>query len=368
MKHTFLLSALLALAQAGPVNHSHELQKRSSCTITTSNLSEIASIKKSCTSIVVDGVTVPAGETLDLTGLQTGTTVTFEGTTSFGYSSWEGPLIFVSGSAVTVTGASGHVLEGNGAKWWDGLGSNGGVTKPTFFFAHFMDEGSVIKNLNIHNTPAEVFSIYGSHELTIDSVTIDDSDGDSEGGHNTDGFDIASSSSITIQDSIIKNQDDCVAIDSGSKIQFLNNHCSGGHGISIGGVGGTSDNSVNGATLSGNTVTNSVIGLRVKTLSGATGRVKNVGFKNNQISNISQYGITIEGDYENSGPTGVATGGVPITGLTVTGVTGSVDSGAQPIYILVENASDWSFSDIDITGGSYSKKCSGIPSGAGVSC
>lgn len=56
--------------------------------------------------------------------------VIFEGTTSFGYKEWEGPLISVSGTKITVKGESGHVIDGNGAKWWDGEGSNGGKTKP----------------------------------------------------------------------------------------------------------------------------------------------------------------------------------------------------------------------------------------------
>jgi polygalacturonase len=49
----------------------------------------------------------------------------------------------------------------------------------------------------------------------IDSVTIDNSDGDDDGGHNTDGFDISESTYITIKDAVVKNQDDCVAINSG---------------------------------------------------------------------------------------------------------------------------------------------------------
>ena len=33
---------------------------------------------------------------------------------------------------------------------------------------------------------------------------------------------------------VIKNQDDCIAINAGSNIIFENNQCSGGHGISVG--------------------------------------------------------------------------------------------------------------------------------------
>ncbi|KAH3679426.1 hypothetical protein WICMUC_000971 [Wickerhamomyces mucosus] len=342
----------------------------STCTVTTSNLGDIATIKNDCTSIVINGVTVPAGETLDLTGLKQGTTVTFEGTTTFGYEEWTGPLISVSGSGITVTGSSGHVINGNGAKWWDGKGSNSGKTKPKFFSAHKVTGNSNIKNLNIKNTPVQGFSINNSENLVFDNINIDNSAGDTNSlGHNTDAFDISESDYITIQNSNVKNQDDCLAINSGTNIKFLSNSCSGGHGISIGSVGGRSDNTVNGVTATGNTITNSQNGLRIKTVSGATGIVENVTFKSNTISGISKYGIVIEGDYVNNGKTtGSLTTGVPITGLTVNGLTGSVDSSAQPVYVYVAGASNWNWSNVDITGGKVSQKCSGIPSGSGASC
>jgi polygalacturonase len=51
--------------------------------------------------------------------------VYFEGTTTFGYTEWEGPLISVSGKDITVTGVTGHTINGEGQNWWDGKGSNG---------------------------------------------------------------------------------------------------------------------------------------------------------------------------------------------------------------------------------------------------
>lgn len=59
-------------------------------------------------------------------------------------------------------------------------------------------------------------SISDTNGLAINSMTIDNSDGDSAGGHNTDGFDIGDSSSITITGAKVYNQDDCVAVNSGS--------------------------------------------------------------------------------------------------------------------------------------------------------
>jgi polygalacturonase len=37
--------------------------------------------------------------------------------------------IIIGGTDVTITGASGNVIDGNGQAYWDGQGSNGGTTK-----------------------------------------------------------------------------------------------------------------------------------------------------------------------------------------------------------------------------------------------
>jgi hypothetical protein len=103
-------------------------RSNSSCTFTDADAAKDG--KSSCSSIILKDITVPAGTTLDLTDLADGTHVTFEGTTSFEYDEWEGPLISFSGKNILIDGASGHVIDGNGAQWWDGEGSNGGVTKP----------------------------------------------------------------------------------------------------------------------------------------------------------------------------------------------------------------------------------------------
>ena len=97
-------------------------------------------------------------------------------------------------------------MNGGGASWWDGEGSNGGKTKPKFFYAHSLKGTSSISSLNIKNTPVQCFSIDSSEGLTITDVTIDNSAGDSE-GHNTDCFDVGDSSDITISGAKCYNQD-----------------------------------------------------------------------------------------------------------------------------------------------------------------
>ena len=178
-------------------------------------------------------------------------------------------MLQIEGTGITITGASGAYLNPDGARWWDGEGSNGGKTKPKFFYAHDLTD-STINNLHIQNTPVQAVSINGASGLTITDMTIDDSAGDSEGGHNTDGFDIGSSTNVVINGANVYNQDDCVAINSGTDITVENSVCSGGHGLSIGSVGGRSDNTVSSVTFSNNEVKSSVNGKNAPLLPGAT--------------------------------------------------------------------------------------------------
>jgi polygalacturonase len=142
--------------------------------------------------------------------------------------------------------------------------------KPKFFYAHKMIS-SKISGITIKNSPVQVFSINNAQSLTIDGVTIDDSAGDSGGGHNTDAFDIGDSTYVTVQNSKVYNQDDCVAVNSGTNIWVSNLYCSGGHGLSIGSVGGRDDNTVQNVTFTGSQVVNSQNGVRIKTVYDATG-------------------------------------------------------------------------------------------------
>jgi galacturan 1,4-alpha-galacturonidase len=160
-------------------------------------------------------------------------------------------------------------------------------------------------------------------------------------------------------------------------------------GLSIGSVGGRSDNTVQTVTISSSTVKNSENGVRIKTVYGATGSVSGVTYKDITLSGITKYGIVIEQDYEvcqipshhqkkkkkntmlsenpqNGSPTGTPTTGVPITGLTVSGVTGTVASSGTNVYILCGkgSCSGWTWTGNKVTGGKTSTSCENVPSGA----
>jgi len=228
---------------------------------------------------------------------------------------------------------------------------------------------SNITNLNVLNTPVQAFSIDNSQNLNLDHITIDNSDGDKgKLGHNTDGFDVGDSSSIFITNANVKNQDDCLAVNSGTDIHFTNGACSGGHGISIGSVGGRTNNVVKNVVISSSTITNSQNGVRIKTVSDATGSVSGVTYKDITLDKITDFGIVIRQDYTNGGPTGNATNGVPITDLTIQNVKGTVTSSGQDYFILCGSGScsDWTWTGNSVTGGGVASNCKSAP--AGVTC
>ncbi|KAG8953052.1 hypothetical protein FRC04_002999 [Tulasnella sp. 424] len=340
---TFL--ALTASATPSPAS------KR--CTGTIASLDDVAAAVK-CTTINISPFTVTAGSTFDLELLD-GTTVNLLGDVTFGVSNWAGPLFQIAGNNVVFNG-NGYTFDGNGPSYWDGQGGNGGVTKPKFMK---VKNTGTFTNLKILNSPVHVFSIGGDGPLTISSITIDDSAGDEPNaasgsdpaGHNTDGFDV-SANNIIIKDSVIMNQDDCLAINKGSNITFQNNKCSGGHGISVGSI--SSDVTVSDVYIIGNTVTDSDNGLRIKTKSDATGAtVSGVYYTGNTLSTIHKYGVLIDQSYPD-------TLGTPGTGVIlsdvqfISGNTVSVDSSAVRVAVDCGSGSctgTWNWSGLTATGG-----------------
>ncbi|CAG8953101.1 hypothetical protein HYFRA_00003297 [Hymenoscyphus fraxineus] len=326
--------------------------------------------KASCSTIILDSLKVPAGKTLDLTKLPDNTDIIFEGETSFAYHEWEGPLFSVSGKGITVAGTSGATLNGNGPSYWDGKGGSGGVKKPKFFQAHDLTD-SLIEQITILNPPVQVFSINKVKNLVVAYVTVDASAGDAK-AKNTDAFDIGSSDGVTIKGAKVYNQDDCVAVNSGSNILFTGGLCSGGHGLSIGSVGGRKDNIVEKVSFTDSTVTKSVQGkyfqtIRVKARAGETGAIKSVIYSGITMSSISKYGVLIEQNYNGGDLHGTATSDLPITGLVLKNIKGSGAVASKGYNVVVtcgssSSCSNWSWSGVAISGGKKYASCTNVPS------
>jgi polygalacturonase len=139
----------------------------------------------------------------------------------------------------------------------------------------------------IKNSPVQIFSINGATNTQFNGLTINNKDGDTQGGHNTDAFDVGASTGITISGATVYNQDDCLAVNSGTDITFTGGYCSGGHGLSIGSVGGRDNNVVDTVKILDSQIVNSDNGVRIKAVSGATGKITGVTYSNIKLSNVS---------------------------------------------------------------------------------
>jgi polygalacturonase len=129
--------------------------------------------------------------------------------------------------------------------------------------------------------------------------------------------------------------------------------------LSIGSVGGKSDNSVSGITFSDSTITDSENGCRIKSNAGKTGTIENIVYQNIVLSGITDYGIDVQQNYLNGGATGDPTNGVTISGVTFSNVTGTVTSYGTNYYVLCgsSSCSDFKFTNVAITGGGTASTC-----------
>ncbi|KAF7314144.1 Glycoside hydrolase family 31 protein [Mycena chlorophos] len=369
------------------INHPRKLGKR--CTGQIQSLSDVAAAEE-CTTIVVGtmpfnpflalsflqigGFTVPAGETFALNPPD-GASVSLTGAITYAFEEWDGPLFKLTGNDITCTSmlvpimcddivfnflavnGGNHEMLGQGNLYWDGLGGSGGTTKPSPMLV--IDISGSFTDLKIVNAPERTIAVDGT-SVTFSGINIDNSAGSASNsasngkpaGANTDGFDVAANE-VTIEDSTVANQDDCLAINRGTSITFSGNTCSGGHGISIGSI--NSDTTVEDVVISGNKITNSANGLRIKTDATATGSlVSGVTYTNNVGSGITNYGVIIDQSYP-------STLGTPGTGVVIDGVTFSgsntisVDSTAHRVEVNCGSTSScdgtWNFAGLTVTGG-----------------
>ncbi|KKK24237.1 hypothetical protein AOCH_001400 [Aspergillus ochraceoroseus] len=330
---------------------------------------QISAAVASCTSIVLSNIAAPNGSAIDLSKLQTGTTVTFDGLTTFGFinSSSFNPIT-IGGEGVTITANEGAVIDGNGQAYWDGQGSNGGVPKPDhFIMVNKVTGNSIIEKLYIQNWPVHLFEITGCSNVVFQDLTLNNTAGNAPNSrskglaaaHNSDGFDVSGSYNITIRWNVVYNQDDCVAITSGNNMTVSDMLCSGGHGLSIGSIGGKSNNNVTNILFTDSRVINSQNGARIKTNYNTTGFISNITYSNIALSNITVYGIDLQQDYLNGGPTGIPSSGVIVENILWENVTGWMASTGQDYYILCgsTSCSNLLFEDVSITGGGVANSC-----------
>nr|ADU33281.1 endopolygalacturonase [Chrysomela tremula] len=332
------------------------------CTIT--EFSQVAFVVNSCRDIVISDLVVPGGQILEL-DLLAGTRVTFEGTTKFEYYYWAGPLIRVRGENVYFRGAEGSVLDGQGALWWDG---KGGAVPGKPYMIEIDVTGGLFEDIFLLNCPHHCV-IISSTDLILDRWTVDVSQGNIKNlGHNTDGFDIIYGRNVTIKNSTVSNQDDCVAINRGEGMLITQMDCTGSHGLSI--SVGFSHRSFLHNRVVDVIIENSVLrdgdnGIHVKThTDGYLGEIKNITYRNIHMTGIRNFGAEIQQNYPDG--TIKPVGNIPITNLTFINITGTM-TGKKSTPVLIVCAEDacrdWKWSNVSITHAAKPSKCSYIPEG-----
>ncbi|KAK8544736.1 hypothetical protein V6N13_045815 [Hibiscus sabdariffa] len=98
---------------------------------------------------------------------------------------------------------------------------------------------------------------------------------------NTDGINIALSTTLVISNTFIGTGDDCIAISGGtSNINITQVTCGPGHGISIGSLGGDGiTQNVDQVHVTGCTFNQTMNGARIKTIPGGTGFARDISFE-----------------------------------------------------------------------------------------
>uniref|UniRef100_A0A0W0GC44 endo-polygalacturonase n=1 Tax=Moniliophthora roreri TaxID=221103 RepID=A0A0W0GC44_MONRR len=369
------MHSLLAVTAASYVGLTFASPLSSRCTGTIASLDDVAEAVK-CTEVNIESFEVPAGQALEI-NLLDGSTVNMNGDVTFGVANWEGPLFTVSGNDITFNG-NGHKFDGNGPEYWDGLGGNGGVTKPapmmksvvasselsqTPIDLYRIKISGVYQDVIVVNSPARTYSVSNPGPLLMTSLTIDNSLGDepndqSNGepaGHNTDGFD-CSTQDLVISNSVIHNQDDCLAINKGSNITFTGNTCTGGHGISVGSI--SSDAVVTDIHITNNMVIDNDQALRIKTKANATSAsVSGVTYSGNTATGCKRFGVIIDQSYPDT--LGEPGDGVTISDITFSGETSDISVGNDAQRVAVNCGSGsctgtWDWSALKVCGGEAS--------------
>ena len=247
----------------------------------------------------------------------------WEGVECFNYS----PLIYAKDCEhITISGPG--TLDGNGSAWWhwkklqqnaaDRLiwAESRGIAPKDRIFATEADalRPSFMQFIDCHNLILRDFTITNGPQWTIHPVYCSDVTARNltvlTGGPNTDGFNPDSCENVLIEDCTFSTGDDCIAINSGlnedgwrvnrpcRNIEICNCHFNGGHAsvaIGSGMSGGIENIHVHDCEI-----TQSERGIRVKSMRGRGGYVKNLRFERITMKQIDEEAIQISMNYGSS--------------------------------------------------------------------
>jgi galacturan 1,4-alpha-galacturonidase len=362
-----------------------------SCTLTASgndDAPQFLTAIEACPTVTIPKTTTLNVETrLNMTGLSD-KHISLEGTITFNPNIpyWTGNAFFIpyqtqitfwllGGENILFDG--GGTLDGSGQTWWDTFAKNSSLLRPITLTV-FQATNVTIENIHMINSPEWHNLVNEGQNVVYNNITLNSVSTSSNQASNTDGWDIYRSDNVSILNSIIVNDDDCVSFKpNATNILVENLDCTGSHGISVGSLGqfpGVFD-IVENVLAKNIKMTNAQNGARIKAWAGSnvgSGIVKNITFQN-FIETAVGNPVIIDQCYETSAsacaqfPSNTFIQDVWFTNITGTGTTSVVaslscspDGRCSDINLndislsYPKGTAEYSCQNVNITGGSAS--------------
>ena len=337
-------------------------------------------------------IVIPSGTTYYINSAFTfagcsGCTLQIEGTLKVASDTdyWEGrKAIFlmdgITGANVIST-TGGGVIDGNGQNAYDRFASDSSYKRPTLFYIT-NSKNVLVQNLKFKNAPNVFHSVTGgSSNVQYNKITLTATSKSSNLPKNTDGWDVGTSTYVTITDATVTNNDDCVAFKPGTNYATVTTiSCTGSHGISVGslGSGSSSTDTVKNVWVSGATMIDSTKAAGIKLYPDGpdhgTAVVQNVTFQNFVVQN-SDYAFQIQSCYgEDTSYCSSTPSTAQLTGVVVKGFSGTTSSKYSPTVANINCPAagtcgvTLSSMTVKPPSGSAQYLCANTPSNLGVTC
>jgi polygalacturonase len=269
--------------------------------------------------VIPSGTTYYINSVLDFSSCS-GCDFQIEGTLKFASDTdyWEGrtAMMYVKGvTGMTMRSLTGSgVINGNGqdaydlpslrifklyitkiltSYRYDLFASDSSYQRPTLLYIT-SSSNIKISGLTQKNPPNVFNSVTGSSsDIHFSDLTMTATSKSTNAAKNTDGFDIGSCTTVSITSVSVVNDDDCVAFKPGANYVTVSDiTCTGSHGLSVGSLGSSGDDTVKNVYVSGATMINSTKAAGIKTYpSGGDHGLSTV-------TNVTWSGVVVDGcDY-----------------------------------------------------------------------
>ncbi|KAJ7036857.1 glycoside hydrolase family 28 protein [Mycena alexandri] len=391
---TLLFAFISTLAWATPTTD--DLAKRATCTPVsagdagTDDVPAIEAAFKSCGNGGV--IVIPAGRTYAIRS-----TLSFAGCVNCDFqiegtlkmsedlTFWNGVSTVISINAISggmmrsVTGTG--IVDGNGVPYWIAFAANSSYARPTLVSITGASKGITISNLRFKN-PANVFHSVngGSTNILYENLRMDATSTATAIAKNTDGFDVGASTFVTIKNTTVVNQDDCVALKPGSNFALVSGiTCTGSHGLSVGSLGGGagSTDAVTNAFLGPATMINSAKAVGIKLWEGGSAHgvatVTNVTWSDITVQNCD-YAVQIQSCYEAANTSNCISNTDKLTAVTFENFSGTTSTKFSPVVANI-NCAPAATCDVALKNfavkppsGTTEVLCSNIDDALGVTC